>query len=327
MKDVAATAGVSLMTVSRVVNGGREVLPETAARVEEAVRALGYQRNDMARHLRHKAQSTATVGLVIDDLANPFYAALARAVEDEARNRDYLVLIGSSNDSPQRTREVMTAFGARRVDGLIVVAVAGTEVFMRQQRDRGVRVVCVDRPAEGLDLDAAVVDNRGGARQAVETLLDHGHRRIAFVGDRGDIWTAKERYAGYQEALVGRGLAVEPGLVRQGIRTLDDAERAVVELLAAPEPPTALFTANNVVTIGAVDGLGDRRSEVALIGFDDFPLADKLDPPVTVVSQDPVALGATAAQLLFGRIGGDRSRPRTAVLLTTLVTRGSEAVG
>ena len=166
MRDVAAAAGVSLMTVSRVVNGEAGVLPETAARVERAIRRLGYQRNDMARQLRRQGQLTQTIGLLVDDLANPFFAALTRAVEDAARLHDCVVLIGSSNDSLAREKEVVSAFCARRVDGLIVVPVAGSHRFLKEQQDRGVKVVCVDRPADNLDADTVLVDNRRGAYQA-----------------------------------------------------------------------------------------------------------------------------------------------------------------
>lgn len=327
MKDVARAAGVSHMTVSRVVNGDPGVLPATAARVERAVRTLGYQRNEMARHLRAKRQATGTIGLVVDDLANTFWSALARTVEDEAMRRGYLVLIGSTNDDPQRERAVVSAFCSRRVDGLIVVPVAGSQRFLEVQMAMGTRVVCVDRPGDGLSADVVVVDNRAAAAAAVDHLLARGHRRIGFVGDAEDVWTAGERYGGYASALESAGLDVDPALVRRGARTRALADEAVTSLLRLPSPPTALFTGNNLITIGAIGALADGRdSPVALIGFDDFPLADRLSPGVTVVSQDPGSLGATSARMLFARIEGDDAPPRTVVLPTRLVARGSGEV-
>jgi LacI family transcriptional regulator len=326
MRDVATAAGVSLMTVSRVVNGEPGVLPETAARVERAIRRLGYQRNDMARQLRRKGQLTQTIGLLVDDLANPFFAALTRAVEDAARLHGFVVLIGSSNDSLPREREVLSAFCARRVDGLIVVPVAGSHRFLRDQQSLGVKVVCVDRPAENLDADTVLVDNRRGAYQAVRHLIDQGHRRIGYLGDRDDIWAVRERYAGFTDAFAADGLVPDPALVRHGLRGRADATRAAEEIISRPAPPTALFASNDLVTMGTVDALYGARhrcGSVALVGFDEFALADKLSPPVTVVAQDPAALGATAAQLLFGRIAGDTSPPREVVLATRLVVRGS----
>jgi LacI family transcriptional regulator len=323
MRDVAEAAGVSLMTVSRVVNGESAVTPETAARVERAIRRLGYQRNDMARHLRRKGQGTQTIGLLVDDLANPFFSALARAVEDEARLREYVVLIGSSNDDLRREREVVSAFCARRVDGLIVVPLAGNHRYLRTQLLAGTKVVCVDRPADNLEVDTVVVDNRNGAHRAIAHLLSHGHRRIGYLGDHRNIWTLQERYAGFCEALSDLGLKPDPALVRHGLRTGDDAARAAISLLQSDEPPTAIFATNDLITIGAIQGLSEDAGKVAVVGFDDFALAERVNPPVTVVAQDPVALGATAAQLLFARIAGDTSPPRKMVLLTRLVMRGS----
>ncbi len=323
MRDVAAAAGVSLMTVSRVVNAEPGVLPETAARVERAIRRLGYQRNDAARQLRRKGQLTQTIGLLVDDLANPFFSALARAVEDEARLRSYVVLIGSSNNDLRREREVVSAFGARRVDGLVVVPVGGNHRYLKTQLTMGTKVVCVDRPAENLEVDTVVVDNRHGAHNAVSHLLDQGHRRVAFLGERRNIWTLQERFAGFTGAFADRGLRADPELIRHDLHTAEETARATVRLLSLPEPPTAILAANDVITMGAVEGMAELSQKVALIGFDEFALASRLDPPITVVAQDPVALGATAAQLLFARIGGDTSAPREIVLRTRLVIRGS----
>ncbi|GHB34021.1 LacI family transcriptional regulator [Streptomyces xanthochromogenes] len=326
MKDVARAAGVSPMTVSRAVSGEPGVSPDTAARVEQAVRELGYQRNDNARSLRQKDPRTSTIGLVVDDLANPFYALMARSVEDEAHRRGFLVLVGSTNDEPRREREVIAAFTARQVDGLILVPTNGGHGFLKQPMEAGTRVVCVDRPAKGLAVDTVTVDNRAGAERAVSHLLGHGHTRIAYLGDRFDIWTQRERHAGYLDALASHGIPEDPALVRHELRSQPHAAAALAELRALPCPPTALFTTNDLITIGVMDGLG-HPDPIALVGFDDFPLADRLSPPLSVVSQDPVALGATAANLLFSRIDGDRSAPRSVVLLTRLIVRGSGAGG
>src|SRR6266545_4229034 len=311
MRDVAAAAGVSVMTVSRVLNGAGAVAAETAARVEQAIAELGYRRNDIARHLRQKGQVSRTIGLVVDDLGNPFYSALARAVEDAAYRRGYLVLVGSTNDDPYRERELVSAFSARQVDGLIVVPTSGNQGFLSTQLAMGTPIVCADRTAKGLDVDTVTVNNRDAAMRAVAHLLDHGHRRIAYLGDQRSIWTLKERYAGYRD------------LVCHGRRSRGDAAAAMERLMALPHPPTAVFGSNDLITVGAIDGLGDAAKRVALVGFDDFPLADKLSPPVTVVSQDPATIGATAAQLLFSRIDGNEGPPRWVMLLTRFVARGS----
>ncbi|WP_328536176.1 LacI family DNA-binding transcriptional regulator [Streptomyces sp. NBC_00344] len=322
MKDVARAAGVSPMTVSRVVSGEPGVSPGTAARVGQAVRQLGYQRNDTARHLRQKNLGTATIAVVVDDLANPFYALMVRSIEDEAHRRGHVVLVGSTNDEPRREREVIAAFTARRVDGLIIVPTIGSHTFLKQPMEGGTRVVCVDRPARGLTVDTVTVDNRAGAERAVTHLLGHGHTRIAYLGDRFDIWTQAERYAGYLDALAARGIPEDPALVRHELRSHRKAHAALAGLRALPDPPTALFTSNDIITMGVLDGL-DHPAPVAIVGFDDLPLAERLNPPLTVVSQDPVAIGGTAANLLFSRIAGDISAPRSVVLLTRFIVRGS----
>jgi LacI family transcriptional regulator len=324
MRDVAQAAGVSTMTVSRVINREPAVLPETAARVERAIRKLGYQRNDAARRLRRKGQPTQTIGVLVDDLANPFFAALAAAVEDAARLHNYVVLIGSSGNILGREREVVDAFCARQVDGLIIVPATGSHRFLRNQLALGTKVVCVDRPADGLAVDSVLVDNRAGARNAVRHLLAQGHRRIGYLGDREGVWTIQERYAGFRDAFADIGAEPDPELIRQGLLANPGAAAGLTAaLLNLADPPTALFSSNDLITLVAIDALAGRSDQIALVGFDEFTLADKLTPPVSVVATDPAALGATAAQLLFARIAGDTSPVREVILKTRLVIRGS----
>ncbi len=326
IRDVARLAGVSPMTVSRVVNGGQSVQPETAAKVERAIRTLGYERNDAARNLRKRGHLTLTIGLLVDDIANPFFSALARAVEDSARLRSYLVLIGSSQNSLAREREVISAFCSRQADGLIVVPAAGSHQFLARQIERGTKVVCVDRPASGLAVDTVLVDNRPAARQAVRYLLEQGHTRIGYLGDDQDIWPVRERYEGYLAAFADAGVPPDPLLVRHGLRSRQAAAAAAAELAALPGPsrPTALFTANDVTTMGVIDG--GMHTRLTLVGFDEFALADKLTPPISLVAQDPDVIGATAATRLFARINGDVSPPRELILRTRFITRDSGTI-
>ncbi|MET7680580.1 LacI family DNA-binding transcriptional regulator [Streptomyces sp. NPDC005423] len=320
MKDVAAEAGVSVMTVSRVVNGDVGVAPRTAARVTAAVRKLGYQRDDVARQLRRRDRLSQTIGLMVDNVADPFMAAVASAAEDVARQCGSMVLIGSSGADPSREREVIAAFTARRVDGLILTPVAGGHRVLRSAQARGTKIVCVDRAAPGLDVDAVVVDNFGAVKEAVRHLIAHGHRRIGYVGDKPEIWTFGERHRGYLAALETAGVDADPALVRHGVRSGAGAAGAVTELLSAPRPPTAILAGNEVLAFGALAVL---PATVAFIAFDDFALAAQLTPPVTVIAQDPVALATNAARLLFARIHGDVSAPRTVVMPTELIPRGS----
>ncbi|GIJ51525.1 LacI family transcriptional regulator [Virgisporangium aliadipatigenens] len=326
MKDVAALAGVSLSTVSRVVNGdpGR---PDLARRIQDAIDLLGYERDHTASTLRRTDRASASIGLLVADVGNPFFAAVARGVEEIARERGSVTMVASSDEDPARERELATALAARRVDGLVVVPTDGSPGPAR------VPTVFVDRPPRYADADTVLTDNFGGAVAAVTHLRAHGHRRIGFLGDRSTLHTAAERLRGYLGSLPDPSPArtdlssgrLDPSLVRTDLEGSAAAFDAACALLRGDDPPTALFTAQNLITTGAVRALRalGLQHRVALVGFDDLPLADALDPGLTVVAQQPVTLGRAAARLLFSRIDGDRAEPRTEVVPTTLVVRGS----
>jgi LacI family transcriptional regulator len=325
MHDVAALAGVSLKTVSRVVNQAPNVAPELVSRVLDAIRLLDYRPNLTASSLRRADRKTSAIGLLLEDVANPFSSALHRAVEDVARQRGILVFAGSSDEDAHRERELLLALVARRVDGLIAVPVGDSDGGLLREQRVGRPMVFVDRLVASGDADTVTVDNRAGAQRAVRHLAAHGHRRIAFLGDLHAIWTAAERYLGYLEGLAAAGIQLDPRLARHDIHGSEAAEHATLELLATTEPPTALFTGQNLITIGAIYALQrlGLQHQVALIGFDDVLLADLLDPRVSVIAQDPAILGRTAAELLFARLDGDGAPPRHVVVPTQLVPRGS----
>jgi LacI family transcriptional regulator len=326
MKDVALSAGVSLKTVSRVVNGEPGVAEDTAERVRHALVGLSFRRNDIARSLRHQL-TTSSIGLVIEDLANPFYARLARAVGEVAREHGFLVLSGSSDESEEREREVLTAFLGRRVDGLIVVPTGASHAFLNRDQAAGVQLVFVDRPARGVAADTVLIDNAAGVLTGVRHLAQHGHRRIGYLGDQPNIYTAAERMRGFQQALVTLGLESDPGLVRPGLHDAAAAEDQALSMLGGDNPPTALFASNNLITAGVLRALRGRGGgRVGLVGFDDFDLADLVDPPVTVIAQDAQMLGRRAAERLFARLAGDVGPPETEVLPTRLIVRGSGEV-
>jgi LacI family transcriptional regulator len=325
MKDVAHAAGVSLKTVSRVVNGEPGVGVTTAERVTEAIAGLGFRRNDLARSLR-STHASATLGLIIEDLANPFYSTIARAVEEVARKRGYVVITASSEESGERERELTATLLSRRVEGLLLVPAAHDHAYLRPEVAMGVQVVFLDRPPAGLTADTVLLDNAGGARAGVEHLLAQGHRRIGLIGDPPELHTLAERVKGYRVALEAWGIDFDEGLLRLGAHDVAQAERSTRDLLRLPDPPTALFTANNRVSVGALRALKAAAARVALVGFDDFELADMLPLPVTVVRHDPAEMGRRAAELLFARLDGDGGPPQTVVLDTELVVRGSGEV-
>jgi LacI family transcriptional regulator len=325
MRDVAALAGVSLSTVSRVVNGSPPVAPDLAEKVGRAVEMLGYRHNLAARNLRQANGLSATIGLIFEDVSNPFFSAIHRGVEDVASTRSVLTFAASSDEEPKRERELAEALLARRVDGLIVVPAPGDHSYLVRDVAVGVALVFVDRPPPFIDADSVVSDNAGGARTAVSHLIAAGHRRIGFLGDRPEVFTAAERLRGYREALAQHGIPEEPELIRNPAFRAADADATTRALLDGPAPPTALFTAQNLITLGALRTLHQLGLEqsIALVGFDDLPLADVVKPGVTVVSQDPYGIGRRAAALLFSRLDGYDGPSRHEILPTPLIRRGS----
>ncbi|MEU1650505.1 LacI family DNA-binding transcriptional regulator [Streptomyces pristinaespiralis] len=319
MKDVAARAGVGLKTVSRVVNGEPGVTPDTERRVQEAIESLGFRRNDSARVLRKGR--TASIGLVLEDLADPFYGPLSRAVEEVARAHGALLINGSSAEDPEREQELALALCARRVDGLIVIPAGDDHRYLEPEMKAGVATVFVDRPPGRIEADVVLSDSFGGARAGVAHLIAHGHRRIAFIGDQPRIHTAVERLRGYRAAMEDAGLVIDDSWVALGSTAPERVQEAVKSVLAGPEPVTAIFAGNNRVTVTAVRVLAGHDQRVALVGFDDIELADLLG--ITVIAQDAAALGRTAAERLFRRLDGVNDEPSQVALETVLVPRGS----
>jgi LacI family transcriptional regulator len=325
MRHVADQAGVSLKTVSRVINDEPGVASGTADRVNAAIALLGFRRNDLARSLK-KGTTSSTLGLVIEDVANPFYSGIAQAVADAAAERGFMLIIGSCEEDPERERQLILALLGRRVDALLLVPAGSDQRWLEQELKPATPVVFLDRPPQGIAADTVLVDNAGGARAAVEHLLAHGHRRIACVADPAELFTASERVAGYKAALAHAGIPEDPELLKLDAKDAAHAEQLVHELLDLPDPPTAIFTGNNRHTVGALRALRGREHEIALVGFDDFELADLLAMPTTVIRHDAARIGAEAAALAFDRLDGSRKPPQRIVVETELVPRGSGEV-
>jgi LacI family transcriptional regulator len=320
MQDVAQHARVALKTVSRVVNGEPGVRAETAGRVRDAIAALGYRRNDSARVLRRG--QTASIGLIMEDIGDPFYATLSRAVEDVAARHGTLLITGSSDEDPERERTLALAFCARRVDGLIPAS--ADHSYLRPEMEAGCALVFVDRPPRLLEADTVLTANRGGAAAGVAHLIANGHRRIGFIGDDPRIYTAAQRYKGYLDAMAAADLGIEASWITMDGPSQPGVREALRRMLTGPAAVTAVFCANNRVTAHTLRELKEMAGpSVALVGFDDLELADLLQPAVTVVAQSTAELGRTAAELLFRRLGGYSGPPELVVLGTTLVIRGS----
>lgn len=325
LRDVAERAGVSVKTVSRVVNGEGGVSAGLVERVQQAAGQLEFQLNFGARSLRRADGRTATIGVVLENIANPFSSALHREIENVARGHGVAVLAGSLDEDPRRERELVAAFIARRVDGLVMMPTGSDHEYLRAQRRAGTALVFVDRAGGLPDVDVVLAAHREGAASGVLHLIAGGHRRIGFLGDLARIPTAEQRFAGYRDALSAASVPLVPRHVVRDLTTPELAEEATLRMLTGRGAPTALFTAQNLVTIGAlraVRRLG-RQHEVAVVGFDDVLLADLLDPAVTVVAQDATTIGRLAAECLFRRMDGDPSPYAEHVVPTRLVVRGS----
>ncbi|WP_103517181.1 LacI family DNA-binding transcriptional regulator [Streptomyces sp. SM10] len=324
LADVAREVGVSAKTVSRVLNEDGPASARTREQVLAAVAKLGFQPNLMARNIRVGGPDT-TIGLVVPDLGNPFFGAVAGGIEDVVRDRGLTLLMGSSADEPARERGLTDKFLARRVSILMVIPSVGSDhSHLRSHRSTGLPVVFVDRPGAGLTTDSVVSSNLAGAHEGVAHLIAHGHRRIGFVGDLPtNLYTRRERLAGYRSALAEADLAHDRSLV---INAHDQRAASVCtsSLLELASPPTALFAGNNIVALGVVAELArTKRKDVAVVAFDDVPLAEALEPALTVVAQDPEEIGRKAAETAMARLDGDRSRARTITVPTRLIVRGS----
>ena len=325
MRHVASLAGVGTKTVSRVVNGEPNVSEATQLKVLEAIRQLNFQPDMHAGNLRRTGRRTQTLGLLVGSVANPFSGAIHRGVEDAASAKGVAVFASSLDDDPDRERGVVSAFLRRRVDGLILTTAGKSQAYLQPELELGTPIVFVDREPVGVEADAIVCDNADGAALAVRHLISHGHRNIAFLGDRTEIWTARERRRGFIEELGRAGISIDGANVVDGLYDEVASHRATEALLRGPNPPTAIFSAQNLITMGAVRALRDNGAHhrVALVGFDDVSLAALLDPAITVIAQDPQRIGALAAERLFARLDGDTTPARSYVIPTRLIIRGS----
>ena len=325
MRDVAALARVSLKTVSRVVNREPGVSDNLRERVERAVERLDYTHNLTASNLRRSHGRTGVVGALVQDVSNSFSVGLLRSLEDAARERQCVVLAASIDEETDRERALVADLVARRVDGLILMPSTLDQSYLAAEVRAGLPTVFVDRPPRGVEADSVLVDNRRGAKEAVTHLLSFGHTRVAVLVDLISIPTAAARLRGYELAMKAAGVRPDPDLVVTGLRTQEEAQAAVTAMMARRDPPTAVFACRNILSIGAIRSLRElgRSHEVALVGFDDFPLADLMTPSLTVMRQDVREIGRRAAELLFSRIEGDTSPPRRIISVPVLVVRGS----
>lgn len=324
IKDVAKAAGVSAMTASRVVNNKGNVNEDAKRRVRQAVDQLGYVRNSAASSLRNIGAPTWTVGLILNDVGNPFSAEIHRAVEDVVRGTGSLVLTASTDEDQDGMVELIDQFWSRRIDGLILAPPPGSQDYLNRTLERGLPIVLVDRPAVGIEIPAVLSNGFAGLYEATGHLITGGHTKIGFLGDTRSL-AMESRFEGYQERMKDEGLPLESSFIRNDVEQVGETTQAVKEMLVGRDCPTALITARNTVTIGAVRALHQlkKQHEVALIGFDDLDLAEDLEPGLTVVAQDPYAIGQLAAQTLLSKLARNEVPNRGTTVPTRLIPRGS----
>ncbi|QYH35414.1 LacI family DNA-binding transcriptional regulator [Salinibacterium sp. M195] len=321
MNDVAAHAGVSLKTVSRVVNKIATVDLELVSKVQSSIAELGYRHNSLAANLR-AGDVSKTIGVITADLSNSFYTTLSSAIVREASAHGYQVVMASSEEDPARERALALDLCQRRVRGLLIVPTNASHDYLREEVELGTPVVFLDRPGVDISADEILVDNRGGAELAIAHLVKRGHRRIGFLFDSLSIYTMEERLAGARAALDRANIRFDDALLATNIHAPEDAATAMAALLDLAEPPTAVLCGNNRSTVGAVEEIWRRGADIDVAGFDDFEMSRLLPRPVATVSNDTIALGTAAAQQLIARIEGDASAPHRTLLPSSLVSRG-----
>lgn len=327
LQEVAKRAKVSIATVSRVLNRSAKVVPETRAVVEQALRDLSYRPSRVARRLRMKDGRAHLVGLIIPDIQNPFYAEIARGVEDAAYANEYALILCNSDENLEKERFYLEVMRDESVDGIVLPPFNDTDEAVIEMVNTGMPVVCVDRSLAKAKTDLVEVDNYRGAFEAVSHLLDKGHKHIGLIEGRTQVSTSRERRRGYLDALASRGVTVRKELLCAGDFKQESGRVLTNELLDLRKPPTALFVLNNLMTVGALSALHQRQlrvpQDVALVGFDDIPWAEALDPPPTVVRQPAYEVGVQAMELLLKRIMEPNRATVTLRLLPELVIRRS----
>lgn len=325
IKEVAELAGVSRSTASRALTGNGYVAEAVRLRVRQAASDLGYVVDAMARSL--KQQSTRSIGVLVSDLRNEFYANLAAGASRQATRLGYTMILVDHQGIGEDELSAAEAFVAMRVAGVVTTPVTpDATAFLLRQR---IPVVEVDRRFSEGGCDAVVVDNRSAARQAMKHLIGLGHRRVALLIDEEDWTTGRERREGYADALAAEGVDYDPDLVVPTGWDVTDARAVALDLLASPDRPTAIFAANNVLAEGvwrAAAELGlSIPQDLSLVAFDDVPWMSMVTPGVTAIEQDAAAMGRTAVQTLLDRIADPTAGTRTVVLSAALRQRGSTA--
>jgi LacI family transcriptional regulator len=325
IKDVAAAAQVSTATVSRVLSGSKRARPQLRQRVLAAVKTLKYHPNHLARDLR--AGLRRVIGVIIPDLQNPFLTGVVRGVEDVLQRSGYSLILGNSDEQAEREQRHLAVLRGEGAAGLILVPSDAPHANYEALRNWDIPIVAADRMPRGLQVDLVCSNNREGAREATRHLIAHGYRDIAIIGGPDGVNVADDRLAGYREALVAAGITPRHSLIMHSNFRQAGGRASMLRLLDLARPPRAVFVANNLMTLGALQAIHERGmripEEMAVVGFDDMPWAISLRPPLTVVAQPIEEIGRVAAQLMLERLKDPGQMARQVVLSTQLIVRAS----
>ncbi len=326
IKDVAKKAGVSVATVSRVLNNNPNVKPHLKESVLDAMKELQYRPSGIARSMRN--QSVPVVGLIISDIQNPFFTSMVRAVEDKALENGYTVLLCNSDEDPEKEQLYINVLSRERVAGIIIIP--SHESCCEGLKNLNIPIVIVDRRLNVINTDRVMLDNVYGSKVATRHLIELSHKRIGLVGAPLNVSVGVDRRQGYVEALEEAGLPVDESLIAIGNFKEEGGYQAAKRLLELPDRPTALFPVNNLMTMGTLQAIYEFNlkipQDVSIIGFDDMPWLSLINPPLTAVRQPVYQIGAEAAEILFDRIEGNLDAPiKTIVLRPELVVRSSTA--
>ncbi len=310
MNDVARRAEVSIASVSRVLNNSDNVNDETRARILKAIKELKYQPSRVAKRLRSKTGGGNLLGVLIPDIQNPFYVDVFTGIEDVAYLNNYGLIMCNFSQDEKKEAHYLNILESEAIDGLIAAPVNEDDLRVKKIVRSGLPVVCVDRGLKGVDVDVVCINNEDGAFKAVTYMLEQGYQRIAYIGGLSSIPSSRLREAGYRKALELKGIPVDADLVVNGKSGYASGVKYTKELLNLSSPPDALFTGNNLITLGALEVINSRKmqipQDIAVLGFDDMNWSNALNPPLSAVKQPAYEIGKRAGELLFQRIKDPR---------------------
>ncbi len=327
LNKVAEEAGVSIATVSRVINDSPGVNPETRMKVQQVIKELKYTPNRVAKRLRNRNASGNLLGALIPDIQNPFYMEVLRGIEDVAYENKYALIMCNFSQDEKKEKLYLDILQSESIDGLIAAPTNEHDQEVISLVKTGLPIVCVDRGLSGVDVDVVLVENQKGAFTAVDHLAKAGYKRIAYISGLPQIPSSQQREQGYLDALSANGLAIDRNLIKYGDSRHESGVKLCEELLNYSDPPDAIFTGNNLITLGALETIHKKGlkvpGQIAIIGFDDMYWAISLNPPLTAVRQPAYEIGRRAAEQLILRIN-DPTRPTMSMILKTeLMIRSS----